>query len=134
MRRVFARRVRQIAKGRDILLHGTRYGRQILTENRLRRSVEGDDAISFTRCADMAVHWALLPRDFEESIGAVIVFDRQKLKTRYRLEAFHDPFWDTDDSIYDEAEERVWGREIVNLSPLIVGIIWADGAKNLSDG
>lgn len=129
--RSFAKRVRQFAKGRHVLLHGTRYGRQILTENRLRRAMEGDDAISFTRSADMAVHWALLPRDFEEPVGAVIVFDRQKLKSRYRLEAFHDPIWDTDESIHDEAEERIWGREIIGLSSLMVGIVWADGAENI---
>lgn len=131
--RAFVANVRKLFKGRDVLMHGTRYGRQILAEDRLRYPVVGQEAVSFTRSVEVAVHWATLTRDLQEAIGAVLIFDKRKLNARYRLELFHDPIWDTVTSINDEAEERVWQQDITGLSTLLIGIVWQDGIANEPD-
>lgn len=131
--KMFVESVRRLSKGRDVLFHGTRYGRQILAEDRLRYPVIGHEAVSFTRSVEVAVYWSMLPRKPQEEIGAVLIFDKWKLKARYRLELFHDPIWDSDGFINDEAEEQVWQQDITGLSSLMLGVAWPDGTSNLID-
>jgi hypothetical protein len=84
-RKAFVRNVRKLSKGRDVLFHGTAFGRQILAENRLRYFPFGSEAVSFTRSVEGAVYWALLPRIPHGANGAVLIVDRWKLRTRYRV-------------------------------------------------
>lgn len=131
--RAFVASVRKLSKGRDVLFHGTCYGRQILAENRLRHPLFGSEAVSFTRSPEVAVYWALLERTPREEIGAVLILDRWRLRTRYRLEQHHDPIWDREDSINDEAEERVLQQDISNLTSFMIGVVWVDGTVNEPD-
>jgi hypothetical protein len=78
-----ALQTRAIARGRDVLYHGTRYRELILASGLLALSNSG--CVYFTRDVETAVHWATLPRD-DEDAGAILVFDRPSLRARYRLE------------------------------------------------
>lgn len=118
--------VHDLSKGRDVVLHGTRRGRQILLEDRLRCSRIGRESVSFTRSTRIAGYWAFLPTKPEEPAGAVLIFDKRKLKARYRLEPTHDPIWD-DMSKIDEAEEAIWGQDVTDLRSMLLGLVWTDG-------
>jgi len=48
----------------------------------------------------------LFPRDDDEGSGAILIFDRASLKTRYKLECHADQCW-RDGKIVNEFEERV---------------------------
>ena len=127
--------LRAMSKEVPVLFHGTRYARQMLAEDRLRYALSGYEAVSFTRSAEVATHWAFLYAGLEhERVGAVLVFDRDKLRARFRLEPFHDPIWDYGVSINDEAEERVWQRDITPLSKFLIGVVWTDGLVAVPDG
>jgi hypothetical protein len=71
-------------------------------------------AVSFTRSPKVAPHWATFQRDDDEQAGAILVFDRASLKTRYKVECIDDG-WKTDPSKFnefwraehDECEEQV---------------------------
>ena len=80
-----ALQTRAIARGREVLYHGTRYRKLILASGLLALSNSG--GIYFTRDVETAVHWATLPRD-DEGEGAILVFDQPSLRARYRLERF----------------------------------------------
>lgn len=122
---LLARHLRMIARGMDVIFHGTRYARKILTDDALFCSRSGYRAVSFTRNPSVAAYWALLERDDDEQDGAVFVFDRQRLRARYRLESFHDPIWDTCYGMNDEAEECVWGRNIACVHAYLVAAVWS---------
>ena len=49
---------------------------------------------------------ATLPRDDDEGGGAILVFDRKALRSRYELEC-HAEGWPV-----EEAEERIWYRDV----------------------
>lgn len=70
------------------LYHGTRYLDAILRSNILRRPIFGDRHVSLTRSSRIAAYWASLPRDDGEGAGAILVFDRDSLRARFRVEAF----------------------------------------------
>ena len=82
---MLALQTRAIARGRDVLYHGTRYRESILASGLLALSNSG--GVYFTRDVETAVHWATLTRDDEDE-GAILVLDRPSLKARYRLELF----------------------------------------------
>lgn len=118
--------VQDVSRGRDVVLHGTRRGRQILLDDRLLYSRSGSPRVSFTRSPRIAGYRAFLPMKPDEPVGAVLVLDRRKLRDRYRLEPTHDQIWD---NMYrnDEAEETVWGRDVVDLRSMLLGVAWTDG-------
>lgn len=118
--------VQDMSKGRDVVLHGTRRARQILLSDRLLYSRSGSPRVSFTRSTWIAAYRAFLPMDPDEPVGAVLVLDKRKLRSRYRLEPTHDRIWD---NIYrnDEAEETVWGQDVVDLRSTLIGLAWTDG-------
>ena len=64
---MLAFQTRAIARGRDVLYHGTRYRELILASGLLALSNSG--GVYFTRDVETAVHWATLPRD-DEGEGA----------------------------------------------------------------
>jgi hypothetical protein len=86
-------------------------------------------AVSFSRSPKVAAHFATLPRDYNEGGGAILVFNRSSLKTRYKLECIDDG-WVADPSeftefwraAHDEFEERVFARE-VEIAPHLIAII-----------
>lgn len=137
---VLARQLRNIARGNEVIFHGTRYARRILMDDTLLYSRSGYHAVSFTRDPRVAAYWALLERDDDEQDGAVFVFDRQRLRARYRLEPFHDPIWDTLHQQNNEAEEHVWGRNIARVHAYLVGAVWSQqfssrrNSHRISDG
>src|SRR4051794_38878619 len=82
----------------------------------------GHPVVCFSRSPEVAAYWADVPRDDDEGRGAVFVFDRCSLATRYRLEPFHDPIWDTPTFRNDEMEERVWLTNIA-IAPHLMGFV-----------
>lgn len=108
----------------SVLYHGTRYASQILSDNTIRLPPSGYTMISLTRSPVIAQYWAELERDGDEQRGAILVLDRDKLRTRYRLEPFHDPWCDDAAFIKDEMEEMIWGRPIVNLRRYLLEVRW----------
>ena len=82
---------RKLAGRRPVLFHGTRYPKSIARSGMLLFATAGDPVVCFSRSVEVAAYWADMPRDDDEGRGAVFVFDRCSLATRYRLEPFHDP-------------------------------------------
>lgn len=122
---VLTMQLRTVTRGMDVIFHGTRYPRQILMQDTLLYSRSGYQAVFFTRSLQVASYWALLERDDDEQDGAVLVFDRPRLRARYRLVPFHDPIWDTPQKLNDEAEELVWGRNIERMHSYLLGAVWS---------
>jgi len=92
--------------------------------------------VAFTRSPDVVAYWtACVPPDDDEGAGAILVFDRRSLKTRYRLECVNDS-WEADSSSFnefwraahDEFEEQVWGRN-VEIAPHLIGLVSAARAS-----
>jgi len=85
--------------------------------------------VAFTRSPEVAAHFATLLRDEDEGVGAIFVFDRTSLKTRYKLECV-DKGWKTDPSklteswraAYDQFEEQVFARN-VEIAPHFIGAL-----------
>jgi hypothetical protein len=112
-------RAKIIAGKRDVLYHGTRYLSSILAKGCLCFGDTGDNAVCFTRSADEAAYWAEMPRDDDEGYGAILIFDRKSLKTRYAIEPIElssAPFR------RKEKEERVRSRD-VELGPHLIGLV-----------
>lgn len=109
-----------------MLFHGTRYPHALLQSNPIRLPSSGYQMVSLTRDRRVATHWARLPRDDDEGIGAVLLLDRDKLRARYRISPFRDEAWHQGASRLDgdEAEEIVLGRQIDNLSKFLMGVLW----------
>jgi hypothetical protein len=99
-------KARALARGLDVLFHGTRYRESILASGILRFS-PGVQTLSFTRSPYVAAHWAALPRDDEEQAGTVLVFDRASLKTRYKLECV-DNGWQADPCQFNGSRPSTW--------------------------
>jgi hypothetical protein len=76
---------RKLAWGRDVLYYPTRNRSAILACGALTEGYGGPEIFSFTRSADVAAEWATMPWDDDEGCGAILIFDRPSLKTRYRL-------------------------------------------------
>jgi hypothetical protein len=129
-KRFLLEKVKALARGQNVLFHGTRYRESILASGVLRCS-PGVETLSFTRSPHVAAHWGALPRDDEEQAGAIFVFDRTSLRARYKLECV-DNGWEAEPSRFnefwradhDECEEQVWGRN-VEIAPHLIGLISA---------
>lgn len=110
-----------------MLYHGTPYAAKILEQNVLKYARIGMPAVSLTRSRKVAEYFAALPRDDAEARSAILVFDRQKLQTRYRLEPFDYAFSDGGPYGYgarSEAEECIWERDIEPLSRFLSSVEW----------
>jgi hypothetical protein len=126
--RFLSKKARLMARGQDVLFHGTRHRESVLTSGFLQSSPY-IQTVSFTRSPKVAAYWAALPRDDDEGSGAVLVFDRASLKARYKFECVdngwefdpstHNEFWRAD---HDEFEEQVWARN-VEIAPHLIGLI-----------
>jgi len=110
------------AMNRDVLYHGTRHAQSILNMGALFHSMSGDRVVAFTRSPEIAWYWASLERDHDEGRGAILIFDRQSLRSRYKIEQYHDPIWDTETYYNDEMEERIWDN-VVDVGRHLIGFV-----------
>ena len=121
-------KAKTIARGQDVLFHGTRHRERVLESGFLRPS-PASQAVAFSRSPRVAAHFATLPRDDDEGVGAILVFDQSSLKTQYKLECIADG-WVTDASEFnefwraehDEFEEHVFARD-VEIAPHLIAMI-----------
>jgi len=124
-----AKRAREAAEGREALFHGTRHPKLILRTDVLLPSESGVSAVSFTRSPEVAAYFALLHRDADEELGAVLVFDRQSLRCRHRVEPHHDPIWDNKKCRRDESEELSWGQPIMDVDRHLIACVMRPARK-----
>jgi hypothetical protein len=128
---LLAKRAREAAEGREALFHGTKHPKLILRTDVLLPSECGciQTAVSFTRSPEVAAYFALLPRDADEELGAVLVFDRQSLRCRHRVEPHHDPIWDNKKCRRDESEELIWGHPIMDVDRHLIACVMQPARK-----
>lgn len=97
-------------------------------DTRLKRS-KSQASISFTRDKNFEPGLSIgssweSPKD----LNVIFVLDRNKLKTRYKIEPFNYTFLDSsNDQVYEknpELEERVLSRKIEPLRPFVVDIVY----------
>jgi len=126
-RQALSAKAREIARGRDALFHGTRYRGLILASGFLKAAEVGANCVSFSRSPEVAAFSAILPREDDDRSGAILIFDRASLKTRYKLEC-HADGWRRDGRIVDEFEERVYVRD-VEIGSHLIGLVTAPKAS-----
>jgi hypothetical protein len=125
--RALARRARQVSRGGEVLFHGTRYRNSILASGILKFGESGSLAVSFTRSPDAAAYWASMPRDDDEGSGAIFIFDRSSLRSRYKLECHADSC-----ALINEFEERVVARD-VEIGPHMIALVASPILKQSSE-
>jgi len=76
---------------------------------------------TFSRPTVVAAGQATLPRDGDEGGGAILIFDRPVLRSRYKIEC-HSDGWRDYLSHVEVFEERIWVRDI-EIAKALVGII-----------
>jgi hypothetical protein len=64
-----------------------------------------------------------MSRDVTGETQGILVFDREALRARYKLEPFHDECWDEQGWIRDESEERIWDKDVTNLRRFTVALV-----------
>ena len=99
-----ARRAREQTSGLNALFHGTRYLNCILSDGYLKPTGT-PGLVRFSRSADAAAFWAMLEREDDDGRGAILAFDRDRLRTRCRLELI-DESW----SIAEQEEFHMLGQ------------------------
>ena len=119
-------------RGLNRLFHGTLVPKQILDEDRLLHSFWGSRKVAFTRSPAVAVHFATLERDFSERFGAVLVFDKGLLQTRYRVLPFAEDGHPASSPGRGEFEECVMFRDVENISRYLITVVWHPCARQQS--
>ena len=115
-------------RGLNRLFHGTLVPKQILDEDRLLHSW-GSGEVAFTRSPAVAVHFATLEQDRPERFGAVLVFDKGLLQTRYRVLPFAEDGHPASSPGRGEFEEYVMLRDIENISRYLITVVWHPCAR-----
>lgn len=101
-----------------VLFHGTRALKSVMASGVLIPSPCGDKWVSFSRSAEEAVYWGILPwTDMDPSDAGVLVFDRQMLQSHYRIEPMNSQM----SSTLRECEECIFER--VNILRSIVDVV-----------
>jgi hypothetical protein len=119
-----------VPRGRSVLFFGTKHARTIIRDDRLRSfRLRGGPMISLTRSLHVAVQIAMLSRDNEEATGAIMMLDRDLLRTRYKLvshrdHTFADSFSEYRQPSGKEAEEIIEVGAIIDLKRYLLGVIW----------
>jgi hypothetical protein len=100
--------------GRDAyLLHGTTLGSRIFRTDTILHAEWGNEAVSLTRDAITAVHFADNAKDFHDTFGTILILDRSRLKQRYPVDLFCDQDWRRPDQAGKfEMEERIVLRDV----------------------
>lgn len=88
-----------------------------MSSNLLLVPTLGDRCVSFTRSPDVAIYMAALDREDDEGVGAVLVFDRQRLASRFKIEKRCNGF-----IFREEAEEAIWKQVALRPGDLIATI------------
>jgi hypothetical protein len=128
--RQLAALARKAAMNREVLYHGTRHSKSILSMGILF-SAERGHQVCFTRSPEEAAYWALLERDHDEGRGSILIFDRHSLQCRYKIEPYHDACWDDETSCRDEAEETIWD-DVIDVGKYLIGYV-SDPTTQCSD-
>jgi hypothetical protein len=113
-----------VPRGRSILFYGTKNARTIIRDDRIHSpTLACYPTISFTRSLHVAIHFAMLQRDVEETTGAILILDRELLRTRHKLVPYNylEGF---DEFGTAEAEEMVEAGAIADLKRYLLGVIW----------
>jgi hypothetical protein len=119
MRRL-ANLARKIAGGRAVLYHGTRYPTSILRKGVLFSPEPGLGKVSLTRSPEVAAYWALMERCPDEGRGAILLFDQNALRCRYKIRAVHEKWVKVNGGHWhDEAEEQ--SPDIANIARYLIG-------------
>jgi len=109
----------------DFLIHTTRYPVAILNSNRIRTPAVGHQYVSLTRSPIFAEYWADVSRPDDEGMAAHLILDKSKLRHRYKIEPFRDP-WNVSDDLTGkhryEPEERI-ARDIFPLFDVLYGVL-----------
>jgi hypothetical protein len=113
-----------VRRSKQLLFHGTRYPKQILKQNKLRCSNTETFSVHFSRDPVVATFFGL--GEFEDGVGAVLVLDRDRLAQDYSLRCFRNPRLA---KRADEADERVYRRDITRLDRYLHDTIWIDGKR-----
>ncbi|MBW3096243.1 hypothetical protein [Pseudohoeflea coraliihabitans] len=121
--------LRGAARGREILFHGTSYGSLIARTDTLLVPRAGAPAVALTRSPEVAILHATLTMDNNDGIPTVFMFDRQSLKTRYRIEPHADAEPWEKRAAKSEMEERVWLRDIRPISRHLITIFYCVGDR-----
>lgn len=125
----FTRAVRDVARRQSVLFHGTSLGSLIARTDTLLYPHVGDPAISFTRSPETAVHFATLPKDFDDGLPTVFVFDRQSLRSRYRVEPYQCPPPEDHNEGKFEMEEMIWHRDVEKVSRHLSALVYCVANK-----
>jgi hypothetical protein len=120
----FTNAVRDVARRQSVLFHGTSLGSLIARTDTMLYPTIGDPIISFTRSPETAVHFATLPKDFDDGFPTVFVFNRDALRTRYRIEPYQSIVPKGYTMGKFEAEERIWLRDIPQMSRYLSAIVF----------
>ena len=121
--RRLAARAREVACNRDVLYHGTRYGKSILKTGVLFHSLTGGDPkVCLTRSAEVAAYWSMIDRDDDEGRGSIFIFDRQSLQRRYKVEANPEVYWHSETTFHDEAEQEIRDN-LVEIGNHLIGFV-----------
>jgi hypothetical protein len=119
--KLMAELAKNYAASRRAIFHGTRHVEDVLDDGILYPPLHCDPAISFTRSAEIAAYFALLPgRVIDLYSGGVLVLDRRRLARDHRLERF--TYEDDVDKYLHEQEKRVWDERVV-LKHLLIGTV-----------
>jgi hypothetical protein len=128
--RALAKVLRPLVRtSKPLLFHGTQRPNQILTQNTLKCSDAGTCSVHFTRELTVAAFFVLLDKhENDDGIGAILVFDRDRLAQDYSLKCFRDKSLDQIPYLHDfnEADERVYRRDIIRLDRYLHDTIWID--------
>jgi len=113
---------RLMPRGRAILFYGKKNARTIIRDDKIRGYGPADyPKISFTRSLHVAIHFAMLQRDVEETTGGILILDRELLRTRHKLVPYRYPVVEPR---YAEAEEMVEADAVADLKRYLLGVIW----------
>ena len=112
----------KMTMNRNVLYHGTRYCQSILKTGVLFRAEVGGCQVCFTRSPEVAAYWALMERDDDEGYGSILIFDRQSLKTRYKIKCNTEVFWLTDTIFHDEAEEEMFD-DVIDVGDHLIEVV-----------
>lgn len=111
----------------SVLYHGTPYPMAIIRAGVLRYARCGDPGISFSRSLEIAKRFAAQDRGDSEARGGVLVFNRDTLRARYRVEPFdYSMGVSCPYGFREESEEVIWQRDVTSVSRHIVGLLWVE--------
>jgi len=121
--RSLANQAREIAENRNVLYHGTRYPSLILNTGIILRCPPGCFAVSFTRSPEVGADFAMLERDDDEGRGAILIFDRESLRHRYRIE----PFCSIGRTGRFSEMEEIIREDLIDVGRHLIGLVTTPG-------